>query len=247
MFKQAVLAAAVLSALVAAVGSPAATTSTRDVHQADGLVFRYYAGAGLRFQPLLSFAALNKAVSRHDRGRARGLAAALLARAVHEGDALYWQYDFSYDGGPSTWRSGFVQAIAAEALARAGYPAEAAAAFRGLRHSLLIPVAGGSWIREYGFTNQVILNSQLQSVIALDRYAEIAKTDEARLAAASLARAARTLLPRFDLGCWGRYELGGVAADSHYEAYHVELLRELATTHSDPIWRTTYRRWKRCI
>ncbi len=38
--------------------------------------------------------------------------------------------------------------------------AAADAAFRGLRPTLLLPIAGGLWIREYGFTQQVILNAQ---------------------------------------------------------------------------------------
>src|SRR5439155_1444210 len=80
------------------------------------------------------------------------------------------------------WRSGFAQAVAAQALARAGVmlrdpalSAVAAASFRGLRQTLLMPLAGGSWIREYGFTDQVILNAQLQSIISLDSYAAVAE------------------------------------------------------------------------
>jgi hypothetical protein len=39
--------------------------------------------------------------------------------------------------------------------------------------------------------------------------------------------AARRLLQQFDTGCWS-YSLGGVEADLHYHAYHVQLLRRLA-------------------
>jgi hypothetical protein len=62
-----------------------------------------------------------------------------------------------------------------------------------------------------------------------------------------LVVAARRLLPRFDRGCWARYELGGAAATVHYQTYHVELLRRLAATRPEPIWRTTYVRWSRCL
>ena len=106
----------------------------------DGLVFRYYGGAGYQFQPLLSFAALNQLVLEQRCGAARRLASALLARAVRSGDAVYWEYDFPFQGGPVPWRSGFAQAVAAQALARAGVmlrdpalTAAAAASFRGLR------------------------------------------------------------------------------------------------------------------
>ena len=223
-----------------------------EVH--DGLVFRYYAGAGYRFQPLLSFAALNRQVLQRRCSAARRLASALLARAVRSGDAVYWEYDFSYDGGPVPWRSGFAQAVAAQALARAGsmlrdpaLSAVAAASFRGLRQTLLIGLAGGSWVREYGFTDQVILNAQLQSIISLESYAAVAESAAARRLARELAVAARRLLPSFDLGCWARYQLGGAAASLHYQTYHVELLRRLAATHAEPIWRRTYLRWRRCL
>jgi D-glucuronyl C5-epimerase C-terminus len=227
--------------------------ASQDAHAAR-LVFRYYARLGYRFQPLLSFAALNRTVSHRWAGAARRLATALLARAVRSGDALYWEYAFSYQGGPVRWRSGFAQAVAAQALARAGVmlgdpflAAAAAASFRGLRRTLLMPLGGGSWIREYGFTHQVILNAQLQSIISVESYAVIAKSAAARRVASNLVVAARRLLPRFDMGCWSRYELGGAAASLHYHAYHVELLRRLAATHPAPIWRKMYVRWSRCL
>jgi hypothetical protein len=218
-----------------------------------GLVFRDY-GAGSEFQPLLSFAALNNEVLQLQCGAVRRLASALLARAVRSGDADYWEYDFSFAGGPVPWRSGFAQAVAAQALARAGVmlrdpalTAAAAASFRGLRETLLIPLAGGFWIREYGFTGQVILNSQLQSILSLQSYAALAQSPAAQRLADELALATRRLLPRFDLGCWARYQLGGGAASLHYQTYHVELLRRLAATRPEPVWRRTYLRWRRCL
>ena len=210
--------------------------------------------AGYQFQPLLSFAALNGQVSQLRCRAARRLASALLARAVRIGDAVYWEYDFPYQGGPVPWRSGFAQAVAAQALARAGaflrdpgLSAVAAASFRGLRQTLLMGIAGGYWIREYGFTDEVILNAQLESIISIESYAAVAKSAAARDLARKLVVAARRLLPRFDLGCWARYQLGGPAASLHYQTYHVELLRQLAATHADPIWRRTYLRWRRCL
>src|ERR1700759_117602 len=173
----------------------------------DGLVFEYYPGAGYQSQPLLSFAALDGQVSQLRCRAARRLASALLARAVRIGDAVYWEYDFPYQGGPVPWRSGFAQAVAAQALARAGaflrdpvLSAVAAASFRGLRQTLLMGIAGGYWVREYSFTDEVILNAQLQSIISIESYAAVAKSAAARDLARKLAVAARRLLPRFDLG-----------------------------------------------
>ena len=226
---------------------------SRDLY-GDGLVFRSYGGVGYQFQPLLSFAALNNQVLQRRCGTARRLASALLARAVRSDDAVYWEYGFSFEGGPVPWRSGFAQAVAAQALARAGVmlrdpglSAVAAASFRGLRRSLLMGLAGGFWIREYGFTDQVILNAQLQSIISLGSYAAIAESAAARRLTDELALATQRLLPSFDLGCWARYQLGGAAASLHYQTYHVELLRRLAAIRAEPIWRRTYLRWQRCL
>ena len=141
------------------------TSSARAAHSAcrmrtaASLVFRYYPGLGYRFQPLLELrgaerdrfpsAALRRAT---DRGRPARTCRSKRRRSLLE-------YDFPYQGGPVPWRSGFAQAVAAQGLARAGallheplLGAAAVAAFRGLRRALLMPIAGGLWIREYGFT-----------------------------------------------------------------------------------------------
>ena len=78
-------------------------------------------------------------------------------------------------------------------------------------------------------------------------FMRVTESPAATYLAADLERTTRALLPRFDLGCWARYQLDGVAADAHYEAYHVELLRRLAATHEERIWRDTYARWSRCL
>ena len=234
-------------ALVALVLVLPATATAGD----DGLVYRYYAGSGYRFNPLLSFAQLENRVAAHDARGARSLAARLVARGERRGDALYWTYDFPFDGCRAGWTSGFTQAIAAESLARTARLtgdrmalAAARAAFRGLRRNLLIHIAGGEWVREYSCTGEVILNAQLESLLSLELYARIVRTPESRATTAALERAALRLLPRFDLGTWGRYELGGPAADRHYEEYHVDLLRRVAALHGEPIWRQTYLRWR---
>ena len=109
------------------------------------------------------------------------------------------------------------------------------AAFRGLRETLLMPLGGGSWIREYSYTSQVILNAQLESLLAIESYARIAKTAAARGLVARLELSTRTLLPRFELGCWARYQLDGPAADVHYQTYHVDLLRRV-WVNLDVVW-----------
>ena len=149
------------------------------------------------------------------------------------------------------WVSGFTQAVGAQALARAGSLLSdplllwaADASFRALRGPLLMPIGGGSWVREYGFTSEVILNAQLQSLLSLESYARIAGTSGARRLAAELYTASRTLLPRFSLGSWSRYSLGGNAATPSYHTYHLDLLRKLAAAHpGDGIWLGLYLDW----
>jgi hypothetical protein len=214
----------------------------------DGIVFRNGS-----FQPLLSLAALNTDVRAQRCGAVRRLAHALLSRAVRSGHAIYWEYDFPFHGSPVPWRSGFAQAVGAQALARAGVMLRdpdltraANASFRGLRW-LLLPEAGGSWIREYGFTREVILNSQLQSLFSLHAYAHLVKTRAAARVLQSVYRATVRLLPSFDLGCQSLYELGGKAADQHYQGYHVALLKLLAGVYPDePVFRRFYLRWQPC-
>jgi hypothetical protein len=233
--------------------APAAGTAS-DRQSASGLVFRYYPGSGWQFQPLLSFEHLNSLVTAGQARAAQRLVGALLARGQHQGAALYWRYDFPFAGGPVPWSSGFVQAIAAQSLARASRLLEqpallrpAEGALRGLRQGLLLHVGGGLWIREYGFTQQVILNSQLQSLISLRSYAGLVATPDATRLVQSLYRATVRLLPRFDLGCHSLYQLGGPVADRHYQDYHVALLKRLAGQYpEEPIFRRLYLRWRPC-
>lgn len=176
----------------------------------------------------------------------------MIRRGVRRHGGTYWEYDFPY-GGPARWSSGFVQAVAAQALARTGllmddasFIRAADASFRGLRRSLLMPLGSGAWVREYGFTRRAVLNAQLQSLLSLGVYAHIVQSTPASTVVARMYSAARTLLPRFDLGAWSRYELGGGPASWHYHTYHVELLRQLAIAYpDDSIWGRTYLRWSR--
>ena len=106
---------------------------------------------------------------------------------------------------------------------------------------LTMPLGGGLWIREYGFTKEAILNAQLQSLLSISDYARIAGDGEARGVATRMELASRNLLPRFDTGCWSLYQLGGSPAPLAYHRYHVFLLKQLAAR--DPAWREAADRW----
>ena len=91
-----------------------------DVRDADGVVYRYFPGHGFEFHPLGNFAALNAAVASKNVAAAGRLATALAARGVPEsGGGTGFEYYFDYGGGRAPWTSGFAQAVAAQALARA--------------------------------------------------------------------------------------------------------------------------------
>lgn len=214
-----------------------------DVLAPDGVVYRYFPGRGLQFHPLAVFGALNAHVSAGRLDDARRLAEALLARAVPSGRGLTWEYLFAFGGGRPPWTSGMAQAVAAQALARTGRalgdPAlvEAARkAYLAIPGRLVRQLPAGPWIRLYAFNGDVVLNAQLQAAISLAEYAAIADDADAAALAASLGRAAATLLPRFDTGFWSLYSLAGDESPLEYHEYVIALLQTLAARTGDPVW-----------
>ena len=206
-----------------------------DVADADGVVYRYFAGKCFEFHPLANFGALNADVAAGDTDASSRLAAALAARAVPEpGGGLGWEYYFNFSGGRAPWLSGMAQAVAAQAFA--GAAAEnpsllntAGRAYRAIagKH-LLTEVAAGPWIRLYAFSSLVVLNAQLQTVISLQSYAHTSGNAGAAALAARMQVATAETLPRFDTGYWSDYSLAGDPSPVDYEQYVTQLLRKLA-------------------
>jgi hypothetical protein len=215
--------------------APAAQT---DVTDAEGVVYRYFAGRCLEFHPLANFGALNAHVAAGDAEATQRLADALIARGVHEhGGGIAWEYTFPYGGGHPPWLSGMAQAVAAQSLARAAelVPDEttalmqqARAAFQAIPGKLLTSVAAGPWIRLYSFQRLQVLNAQLQAVVSLTTYAGEAEDTEAAALAAQMARAAAATLPRFDTGYWTYYALPRDPSPLDYQQFVVQLLKKLA-------------------
>ena len=213
-----------------------------DVTGDDGVVYRWFAGRGLEFHPLASFSALNNAAAARNADATRTLADALLARAIPRGRRLIWEYSFRYGFGRPPWASGMAEALAAQALARAGallgdsgLTAAASRAFAAVP-PLLLQTTAGPWIRLYGFDREIVLNAQLQAALSLSEYGATAGDAAASALAQRLAAAAKALLPRFDTGDWSRYELGGGYAPLDYEQYVTTLLAKLAAQTQDPFW-----------
>jgi peptidoglycan hydrolase-like protein with peptidoglycan-binding domain len=219
------------------------------ITDATGVVYHFLPEYGYEFHPLGSFSRLNQLVRKGDEAAVERLATALVARGQPDGKARVWEYRFPF-GGPSTWTSGFAQAVGAQALARAGALLEdeslggvARAAFRAIPTDLSRPLGGGIWVREYGFSDMAVLNAQLQSILSLSDYVEITGDEDARAFVAEMSAAAQALLPQFDTGCWSRYSYEGNPATPSYHAYHVQLLKKLAASKGDAIWRDTQARW----
>jgi hypothetical protein len=203
----------------------------QDITDADGVVYRYFPGHGFQFHPLGNMGALNAAVASGDPDRTRRLADALLARSVNGA----WEYYFRFAGGRAPWTSGMAQAVAAQGFARAAsqlgeptYTDAAQRAFAAIAGRLVRARPGGPWIRLYSFSNLVVLNAQLQSVISLRDYANLSGDTAAAGLADAMRAAAASQLAQFDTGFWSYYALPRDDSPLDYHLYVVSLLQRLA-------------------
>ena len=222
----------------------ALTGSYPDITGDDGAVYRFFSSHGYVFHPLANFAKLNADSTSGDVDAARQLAAALLARAVRSGKTLLWEYEFPWATGRAPWTSGMVQAVAAQALARAGDllgdPSLVGAASRAYAAVPSLLSSGSPkkpWVALYSFDRTPVLNAQLQAAISVGDYAKIAGNPDAAAMADRLTVAARALLPRFDTGYWSLYSLHGDESTLGYHDYVISLLRKLGTRTGDPGWK----------
>jgi D-glucuronyl C5-epimerase-like protein len=210
------------------------------VDYSDGTWYRAFPGIGFQFHPLENFGKLNNFVSQKNAARADQLAQALLARSVVRAGGLAWEYYFRFEGGRPPWISGMAQAVAAQALSRAGTlladPTLTAASQRVYKTvpSLTRSAPTGPWIRLYAFNDETVLNAQLQTIVSLQDYSTATNDQAAASLASQLQAATIGLLPRFDTGYWSLYSLGGAEAPLDYHKYVVRLLTMLAKRTADP-------------
>jgi hypothetical protein len=214
-----------------------------DIEGDDGAVYRFFAGRGYVFHPLANFAKLNADVAAKDEVETAHLGSALLGRAVPSGKALVWQYDFPFASGRPPWTSGMAQAVAAQALARAGTLLgdqalldAADAAYASLPRLLSPSSPAKPWVALYSFDRTPVLNAQLQAALSIGDYGTISGNAAAAVLAEHLTDAARKLLPRFDTGYWSLYSLHGDESPLDYHDYVIALLRKLATRTGDAAW-----------
>jgi hypothetical protein len=228
-----------ITAAVASIGAlnaEPAGAAIDAVRDRNGVAYRHAPDGRLRFHPLLSFQQLNGYVDAGRRRQAGRLARALIARGRRERAALVWDYRFRYAGTPPPWRSGMAQAVAAEALARAGYVRAARRAFFAVP-PLLGRTAGQPWIRLYSFNAIPVLNAQLQAALSLRRYGRIARDRRAIRLSIRLIAAADMLFPRFETACWSRYSIDGAEADPLYHRYVGELVMRVTRVARTAAWR----------
>src|SRR3954467_14351058 len=204
------------------------------VDYSDGTWYRAFPPMGFQFHPLEEFGKLNNFVAQKNSARAAQLAQALVDRSVVRAGGLAWEYYFRFENGRPPWISGMAQAVAAQALSRAGTlladPTLTAASQRAFKTvpQLTREVKAGPWIRHYAFSDLIVLNSQLQTVVSLEDYVTQTNDEAAAALAARLHAAAIGMLPRFDTGAWSLYSLNGAEAPLNYHKYVVRLLTILA-------------------
>ena len=92
-----------------------------DVTGADSAIYRFFSGKGFEFHPLANFSRLNALVGAGKTDEAQALIDALGARSIDQPDgSAVWEYHLDFGTVKAPWTSGMAQAVAAQALARAG-------------------------------------------------------------------------------------------------------------------------------
>ena len=217
----------------------------------DLLVYAYYPGHGLQFQPLFNWTKVNGYWFAQDYAGMQALIDELAPLAVPQrGGWVSWEYLFDYPGSRAPWLSGMAQGVAIQALAR-GWQAThngrdfalAKRALPGLGRrlaagGLLVESARGRWWPLYTEDPSLrVLNGDLQAVISLYDYAAITADEQALEWARDGARAAAAVLPKYDTGAWSRYHRSR-EADLGYHDLMTLQLRQLALKSGNPIFRT---------
>lgn len=198
-----------------------------------GVVFQWYPGMGLQVQVNGTFAQVNTEFAENTPESvqaARDTLDEMLTLATRRGGAITWEYLFPFSGAQPPWTSGLSQATAIRAYLRANRVgvARAAGALFGVRAPIGIRVPlgkDGNWYALYSFApGALVLNADLNAVIALHDLARVSKDPATAALEAEGMRALRRRIKSFDLqGVWSRYEAGGPPADLNYHVLNRDL------------------------
>lgn len=205
---------------------------TRLSFSRDPVVFQYYPGRGLQFQPLANFAKANRLYNACRgyktrpgtpcrEGALRRLLDRLVELGARRGSFLAWEYYFPFGGGSPPWLSGMSQGTAVQALARGsrllGEPAYLRAASEALGAfetappaGVAVPARGGRHYLMYSFDRGTrILNGFLQAVSGIQTYARVSHERRAWRLFRAGERAARRSVPDYDTRAWSLYSIPG--------------------------------------
>ncbi|MGX6448584.1 D-glucuronyl C5-epimerase family protein [Patulibacter sp. S7RM1-6] len=223
---------------------PAPTVGARPVVPGSPLTWQYYKGEGLQIQWLATFGTANALATTQTPAKLEQLRAieneALRLASTRAGGPA-WQYLFDFGGGAPPWGSGMAQVTGMQSLVRATtrlgdtrYAETALKAVALLRHKhpsgALLKGEAGDHLLLYTFTTMRVMNAFTQAVSGLHEIA--ATTGDAKVSAAYVRaeRQLRAELPRYDLGTWARYSLGGKPETPSYHTLSRDLLRGLCRT-----------------
>ncbi|MGI8632071.1 MAG: D-glucuronyl C5-epimerase family protein [Solirubrobacterales bacterium] len=218
-------------------------TSQRVSFKGSRVIWQYYPGRGMQFQPLASFGRANALWSRHDAAGREGLGELLdelsALRSVR-GGAVTWEYYFPFGGGQAPWTSAISQGTAIQALARGGRTLDRPELLELARAALplfakrtpvgvRVPVGrDGNWYALYSFAPGLrVLNAHVQALNGLNDLAVHGSSDQARRLYQEGERAARRRITQFDTGAWSLYASPGREATLNYHQLNTDVLSGL--------------------
>jgi hypothetical protein len=207
-----------------------------------GVVFEYYPGLGLQLQVNATFSSAEAMLQYGDRRAARQAGTILeqmLPLASRRAGLLTWEYEFPFEGVDPPWTSGLSQATAIDAYVRAAKrlnrPDFLKVALR-LARLFAVPapvgvqvhLSAGDWFLLYSFDpNQLVLNADLDALIALHELRVATRSPFVTALAHNGLHTLEHYLSRFDTGSWSYYALGGPLADLNYHVLNLELAQQL--------------------
>lgn len=215
------------------------------------LVWEYYLGQGIQLQVLGTFGKANGLWMAGDGTQLRALLDEMIPLASARGGALAWEYWFGFGGGTPPWTSGMAQATGIQALARAGEllgdPVYLQTAGRALKLFSLpapvgvrVPAPAGVRYLLYSFDpGQLVVNAEIQTLVALHDYATLTGSATARALFDAGDRQAQRDVRADDTGAWSLYQLGGEESDLSYHELLTGFLHNLCDRTRTPIYCTT--------
>jgi hypothetical protein len=165
----------------------------------------------------------------------------MLPLASRRAGLLTWEYEFPFEGADPPWTSGLAQATAIDAYVRAAKrlkrPGFLKVALRLARlfeapapAGVEVHLSAGDWFLLYSFDpNQLVLNADLDAVIALHELRVATHSPWVTALAHNALHSLVHYLPRFDTGSLSYYALGGPLADLNYHVLNLELSQQLCS------------------